>query len=73
MHLVRLNIEDSVFDKVIYFLQNLPQNEVQIIEERVIDENKTQCSDDFETRVFSNHSANLVKEWHDSSEDDVWK
>ena len=32
MHTVKLKIEDSVFDKVIYFLKNLPQNEVEIIE-----------------------------------------
>jgi len=31
MHSIKLNIQDSVFDKVIYFLQNLPKNEVKII------------------------------------------
>jgi len=31
MHSLRLDIEDSVFDKVIYFLQNLPKDEVKII------------------------------------------
>ncbi len=28
MHTLKLKIEDSVFDKVIYFLQNLPKHEV---------------------------------------------
>lgn len=37
MHTLRLNIQDSVFDKVIYFLQNLPKNEVEIIENKVIE------------------------------------
>jgi len=32
MHTLKLKIEDSVFDKVIYFLKNLPKNEVEIIE-----------------------------------------
>jgi hypothetical protein len=36
MHTVKLNIQDSVFDKVIYFLNNLPSNEVEIIEEKII-------------------------------------
>lgn len=36
MHTIRLNIEDSVFDKVIYFLQNLPKNEVSIVENKFI-------------------------------------
>jgi len=36
MHTIKLNIQDSVFDKVIYFLNNLPSNEVEIIEEKII-------------------------------------
>jgi hypothetical protein len=38
MHAIKLNIEDSVFDKVIYFLQNLPKNEVEIVEDKFIKE-----------------------------------
>jgi len=38
MHVIKLNIQDSVFDKVIYFLQNLPKNEVEIIEDKVLDD-----------------------------------
>ncbi len=41
MHTLKLNIEDSVFEKVIYFLQNLPQNEVKIVESKTI---KDDCS-----------------------------
>ena len=33
MHTIRLDIEDNVFDKVIYFLKNLPVNEVKIIDD----------------------------------------
>jgi len=33
MHTIKLNIQDSVFEKVIYFLQNLPKNEVEIVED----------------------------------------
>ena len=32
MHTLKLNIQDSVFDKIIYFLQNLPKDEVEIVE-----------------------------------------
>ena len=39
MHTIKLNIQDSVFDKVIYFLNNLPSNEVQIIEEDTLIDN----------------------------------
>ena len=38
MHTVKLNIQDSVFEKVIYFLNNLPSNEVEIIEDTIIDD-----------------------------------
>jgi len=38
MHTVKLNIQDNVFDKVIYFLQNLPSNEVEIVEETVVED-----------------------------------
>lgn len=40
MHALKLNIEDSVFDKVIYFLQNLPKNEVRIVEDKLIADNE---------------------------------
>jgi hypothetical protein len=33
VHSIRLDIQDSVFDKVIYFLNNLPSNEVKIVED----------------------------------------
>jgi len=32
MHTLKLNIQDSVFDKILYFLQNLPKDEVEIVE-----------------------------------------
>ncbi len=38
MHTIKLNIQDSVFDKVIYFLNNLPANEVEIVEDTLIDD-----------------------------------
>ena len=38
MHTVKLNIQDSVFEKVIYFLQNLPSNEVEIVEDTIIED-----------------------------------
>lgn len=38
MHTIKLHIEDKVFDKVIYFLKNLPKNEVQIVEDIVVED-----------------------------------
>jgi len=31
-----------------------------------------QTNDQKETHMFSDHSANLIEEWQDSKEDDVW-
>ena len=36
MHTLRLNIQDKAFDKVIYFLNNLPKDDVQILEDKVV-------------------------------------
>ena len=71
MHTIKLNIQDSVFDKVIYFLQNLPKNEVEIVEDKKI-ENYKQKEDVTDIKVFSNSSANLIDDWKDSSEDSLW-
>ena len=38
MHAITLNVQDNVFDKVIYFLQNLPKNEVEIVEDKITDD-----------------------------------
>jgi len=33
MHTIKLQVEDSVLDKVIYFLKHLPKDEVKIVED----------------------------------------
>jgi len=74
MHTIKLNIEDSVFDKVIYFLKNLPANEVRIVEDKIISKNVNYADKEgSDTLAFSNHSANLIEDWKNSSEDEVWK
>ena len=71
MHSIRLNIQDSVLDKVLYFLQNLPKNEVMIIEDIVTNTQNMIDNDSADIKAFSSHSANLIEEWQD--EDDIWK
>ena len=68
MHTLKLNIKDNVFDKVVYFLNNLPKDDVIIVEDKIIFD-----KDISETQAFSNHTVNLIDEWKDDSEDDVWK
>ena len=38
MHTIKLNIQDNVFDKVYYFLSNLPKNEVEIVENTILED-----------------------------------
>ena len=38
MHTLKLNIQDSVFDKVLHFLKDLPANEVEIVDDTIIDD-----------------------------------
>lgn len=65
MHTLTVKIQDEVFDKIFYLLNSLPKNEVEIVE--------VEISDESETIAFSNHSANLIEEWKDSKEDEIWK
>ncbi len=69
MRSIRLEIEDSVFDKVIDFLKHLPSKDIVIIENKDV----KHIEQDGELIHFSNHSASQIDEWRDKSEDDIWK
>jgi len=48
MHRLILDVNDSVMDKIIYFLNNLPKKDVKIIQDEKIDTQKsTEKSIDF--------------------------
>lgn len=70
MRTLKLNIKDSVFDKVVYFLQNLPKDEVVIIEDKVINDFQEEHLD---VQLFSNHVASQIEDWRDVSEDTIRK
>ena len=46
MHTITINIKDSVLDKVIYLLQNLPKQDVEIISDTIVKDRKF-VEDDF--------------------------
>jgi len=71
MQSIRLEISDNIFDKVIYFLQNLPKTDVKIIEEKDTIEKHLNTIEESDIKAFSNHTAGLIEEW--KHEDDVWK
>ena len=72
MHTIKLQIQDSIYEHIMFLLKNLNTKELKIIEEGGETDTEIQSLDK-DILAFSNHSANLVQEWHDNCEDDVWK
>ena len=62
MHTVKLKIQDSVFDKVIYFLKNLPSNEVEIVEEKSIADDWSHLENEIEKGMDSPVSSKTHEE-----------
>ena len=72
MHTIKLQVQDSIYDHIIFLLKNLNTKELRIIEDSVSGRRKLLQEQD-ETKVFSNHTANIIEEWKDDIEDDIWK
>lgn len=62
MHTIKLNIQDSVFDKVIYFLNNLPSNEVEIVEKETIADDWSHLESEIERGMISPMSSKTHEE-----------
>ena len=72
MHTIKLQVEDNVYDHIMFFLKNLNKKELKIVEDKSIKKEEF-VEDIADIQAFSNHSANLVDEWKDNSEDEIWK
>ena len=71
MHTVKLKINDDIYNHIMFFLKSLDNNKIKILEEK---KQKTVSKDDNEdTKLFSNHSANLIEDWQVLKEADIWK
>ena len=71
MHTVKLKINDDIYNHIMFFLKSLDNNKIKILEEK---KQKTVSKDDNEdTKLFSNHSANLIEDWQDLEDDNIWK
>ncbi len=57
MHTLTLKIQDNVLDKIIYFLSNLPKDEVEIIEDKLETEHKK--SENQLVKAFSNAQVDM--------------
>lgn len=72
MHSIKLQVQDSIYDHIIFLLKNLNTKELRIIEDRKIEILDTTV-EPLNIQIFSNHSANLIDEWKEIGEDDIWK
>ena len=72
MHSIKLNVDDSIYGHIMFLLKNLNTKELEIIEDKVIDQSIVEQEDVLETKAFSNHTANLIEDWKDSEEDEIW-
>jgi len=71
MHTIKLQVHDSIYGHIMFLLKSLNTKELQIIEDKMIPSDDTDHHSDL--RSFSNHSANLIDDWKDVREDDIWK
>ena len=60
MRTIKLNIQDNVFDKVYYFLSNLPKSEVEIVEYSNEDDLST-----LESEIEKSLNSKVLKKSHD--------
>jgi len=56
MHTIKLNVQDNVFEKIIYFLQNLPKDEVEIVENSLIKEDWSYLEPEIDVGLSSGES-----------------
>ena len=66
MRTIKLNIQDNVFDKVYYFLSNLPKSEVEIVEYSNEDDLST-----LESEIEKSLNSKVLKKNHDEIFDEL--
>ncbi len=72
MHTIKIQIKDSIYDHIMFLLKNLNSKGLKIIEDKKMNDHLYHDNDQ-DIYAFSNHAANTVEDWHNESEDDVWK
>ncbi|MDY0122155.1 MAG: hypothetical protein RBR54_09450 [Sulfurimonas sp.] len=68
MHTIKLQVNESIYSHIMFFLKNLNSKELQILEDVQDCQQDTQ-----ELKAFTDHSAHLVDDWKDESEDAIWR
>ncbi len=69
MRSIKLQVKDSIYQHIMFLLKNINSEELQILEDKTI---KKKYPDQEEIKAFSNHTINLIEEWKDNIENDIW-
>jgi len=71
MSIIKLEIESSKLDTVLHIIQNLKEDLIAKYE--VVQDTQYNVEERSETKAFSNHTANLIEDWQDENEDEIWQ
>ncbi len=56
MHTLKIKVKDSVYDKVQYFLENLPKDDVEVVSDDIV-------SDSSESIATTGYGKAFIKKW----------
>ena len=76
MKTIQFQVDNKYIDIVLNLLNSLNGLKLNVIKNVSIVNNvppKQNTEESNELTAFSNHTANLIEEWKDSNEDNVWK
>ena len=74
MHSIKLNVQDSIYGHIMFLLNSLNTGDLEIVEDKAIESTgNIKDNENSEINAFSNHSANLIDEWKDETEDEIRK
>lgn len=75
MQTIQFRVDNNYIDIVVNLLNSLNSLKLNVIKDLSITKSDNESSnEDFqELNAYSNHTANLIEEWKDSEEDNVWK
>jgi len=62
MHALKLNIEDDVFDKVLYLLKSLPEGGVEIISDKSVENEYVFVNNSIDFSKYRIESLNGIKD-----------
>ena len=71
MHTIKIEVKDSIYSHIMFLLNNLSKEELKIIEDKK--ESSISAYEIEDIKIFSNHSANIIEEWRNDAEDEIWK